>query len=71
MWFQAENPSGSDLNALGLYMIICLIFVVGALIEFAVVVLISRSSAPMSKQLDKSPRISKMENKNEPMVAAT
>ena len=68
MYLQAENPSGADLNALGLYMIICLIFVVGALIEFAVVVLISRSSAGMSKQRDKSPRMLTMEKANEQMV---
>ena len=68
MCFQAENPSGSDLNALGLYMIICLIFVVGALIEFAVVVLINRSSAGMRKQRDKPPQMLTMERTNEQMV---
>ena len=54
IYFQGENPSGSDLNALGLYMMSCLIFVVCALIEFAIVVLVSRSSASLKKKLEKS-----------------
>ena len=47
---QAENPSGSDLNALALYIMSCLIFIVAALIEFAIVVLVSRSSKTMNRK---------------------
>ena len=54
MHVQAENPSGSNLNALGVYMMSCLIFVVGALIEFAIVLLINRSSASLNKNIEKS-----------------
>ena len=40
--FQTESPSGSELNALGIYLLSSLIFVVGALMEFAAVILLSR-----------------------------
>ena len=39
---QSESPSGSKLNALGKYLLCSLVFVVFALIEFAVVVVLKR-----------------------------
>ena len=45
----------------------CLIFVVGALIEFAIVVLINRSSASLNKKHEKS----KVENTNKQTVTET
>ena len=48
-------------------MMSCLIFVVGALIEFAIVVLISRSSTSLNKKLEKS----NAENTNKQMVSGT
>ena len=39
---QSVSPSGSDLNALGIYLLSSLVFVVAALLEFAVVIFINR-----------------------------
>ena len=55
---QSESPSGSDLNALGIYLLSGLVFVLGALIEFAVVILLSRTTLPISKNV-KSATMSK------------
>ena len=68
---QAENPSGSDLNALTLYMISCLIFVVSAMIEFAVVIFITRYSTLMKKNQMDSLTPSIVRNKNEQMKTKT
>ena len=40
--FQSESPSESDLNALGHYLLTSLFFVVGAMIEFAIVIMVNR-----------------------------
>ena len=40
--FQSESPSETDVDALGLYLLCSLSFVVGALIEFSIVVLLNR-----------------------------
>ena len=45
---QSESPSQSDLNALGIYLLCSLSFVFGALVEFAVVIVINQ----MAKQKD-------------------
>ena len=46
--FQNESPSESDLNALGKYLLVSMIFVVAAMIEFAIVVMVNRMSSPKS-----------------------
>ena len=46
---QSESPSELELNALGSYLLGSLCFVVGALIEFALVVLINRVGSTGSK----------------------
>ena len=46
----SESPSVSDLNALGVYLLTSLCFVVGALIEFAVVILLNRTLLNVSKR---------------------
>ena len=50
-YFQSESPSGSDLNALGVYLLCSLVFVVGALIEFAVVILLNRTQLTLRKNV--------------------
>ena len=55
---QDDNPSNTNLNALELYMLSCMVFVVAALIEFAVVVTISRSSKTLNNKLRVSLRAS-------------
>ena len=47
---QSESPSVSDLNALGVYLLTSLCFVVGALIEFAVVLLLDRPLLNVTKR---------------------
>ena len=47
--FQSESPSGSDLNALGVYLLCSLAFLVCALIEFGFVVLLSRAPSTFRK----------------------
>ena len=42
MMFQVESPSGSVLSALDYYMLICLLFVFGTMIEFSLNVLVGR-----------------------------
>ena len=42
MMFQVESPSGSVLSALDYYMLICLLFVFGTMIEFSLNLLASR-----------------------------
>ena len=42
--FQSESPSESELNALGLYLLVCLAFVIFALVEFAITILLSQRS---------------------------
>ena len=46
---QSESPSASELNKLGLYLLVCLGFVVAALFEFALVIFISRISKKTNK----------------------
>ena len=50
-FLQSESPSGSTLNALGIYLICSLVFVVGALLEFGVVVLLSRTNLKIRKNV--------------------
>ena len=40
--FQSESPSESDLNALGIYLVVCLAFVICALVEFAIAIVLHR-----------------------------
>ena len=40
--FQVESPSGSKLSALDYYMLLCVFFLFGTIIEFAINLLISR-----------------------------
>ena len=40
---QADSPSGANLNALGVYLLVSLFFVIATMIEFASVLIISRS----------------------------
>ena len=42
MMFKVESPSGSVLSALDYYMLICLLFVFGTMIEFSLNLLVSR-----------------------------
>ena len=42
MIFKVESPSGSVLSALDYYMLICLLFVFGTMIEFSLNLLVSR-----------------------------
>ena len=46
--FQTEGPPGSELNALGVYLLISLVFVVLAMVEFALVLLWSRASSSLT-----------------------
>ena len=39
--YQAESPSDSEFNALGEYLLVCLLFVICALVEFAITVLLN------------------------------
>ena len=39
---QSESPSASELNALGLYLLVCLSFVICALVEFAIAIVLHR-----------------------------
>ena len=40
--FQSESPAGTELNALGVYLLVSLFFVVAAMIEFAVALVLQR-----------------------------
>ena len=40
--FQAASPSAGQFTALGIYLLICLFFVVGAMIEFAILLHLKR-----------------------------
>ena len=40
--FQSDSPSGASLNALGVHLLVSLFFVIGTMIEFAIVLLINR-----------------------------
>ena len=40
---QADSPSGANLNALGVYLLVSLFFVIATMLEFASVLIISRS----------------------------
>ena len=46
---QSDSPSESDLNALGIYLIVSLCFVVGALVEFAFAILLTRIISTRTK----------------------
>ena len=43
-YVQSESPSESELNALGIYLLVCLAFVVCALAEFAMVIIFHQRS---------------------------
>ena len=49
--FQSESPSGTQLNALGIFLLSSLVFVVAALIEFSAVLFLSNRT-PKDKQLE-------------------
>ena len=38
-YIQSESPSGSKLNALGHYILVCFLFVFGTMVEFAIVLI--------------------------------
>ena len=40
--YKAESPSDSEFNALGQYLLVCLLFVICALAEFAITLLLNR-----------------------------
>ena len=40
--YKAESPSDSEFNALGQYLLVCLLFVIFALMEFAITILLNR-----------------------------
>ena len=46
---QSERPYATKMTALGIYLITSLVFVIGALAEFSVVVLLNRASLTTSK----------------------
>ena len=48
----SESPSASDLNKLGSYLLFCLLFVVSALVEFAIIMLLDRKQILKRKGAD-------------------
>ena len=65
--FQSESPSESELNALGIYLLACLAFVVSGLAEFAITLLIHhrRNSRKVSKNAHHS---EDKKNENRPPI---
>ena len=43
IFLQAYSPSGANLNALGVYLLVSLFFVIATMFEFAIVLLVSRN----------------------------
>ena len=41
-FFKSNNPSGANLNALGIYLLVSLFFVLATMVEFAVVLVLAR-----------------------------
>ena len=41
-YFKSNNPSGANLNALGIYLLVSLFFVLATMVEFAVVLVLER-----------------------------
>ena len=67
--FQSESPSTSKLNNLGVYLLVSLYFVVAALLEFAVVLLVQRNldaklEGTGCRQIEKSARNGKQKVSN-------
>ena len=50
--FQSESPSATQLNDLDKYLLFSLLFVVGALVEFAIVVVLSRRKRFQRKDVE-------------------
>ena len=48
IYFQSESPSTSELNALGAYLLYSLVFVVAMMLEFAIIILLSRRKQPIN-----------------------
>ena len=48
-YIQSNSPSGASLNALGTYILVSLSYVIGTMIEFAIVILIHRRSSETSR----------------------
>ena len=42
LWFQSENTHGAKINSLGIYLLISLLFVMAAMVEFAGIMLMQR-----------------------------
>ena len=62
---QSESPSASELNALGLYLLVCLSFVICALVEFAIAIVLHRrkeSSAVSDAPTLKTPALTNQED---------
>ena len=60
---QSESPSTSELNALGAYLLYSLVFVVAMLVEFAIIILISRRKQATNED-SKGKNTSKNQNEN-------
>ena len=58
-YLQSESPSTSELNALAAYLLYSLVFVVAMMVEFAIIILISRRKSATSEE-----NTSKKENEN-------
>ena len=52
----SESPSASDLNKLGSYLLFCLLFVVCALVEFSIIMLLDRKRMAKRKGFDTKSR---------------
>ena len=58
---QSESPSVSELNALSVYLLVCLCFVVFALIQFAIVTFRNRRLASLLNGKNKKPKKQRMD----------
>ena len=54
--FQSDSPSGATLNALGVYLLVSLAFMIAAMFEFALVLLIKRCTCPNETKIYPSNR---------------
>ena len=55
-YFQSDSPSASGFNQLGIYLLVCLGFVVAAVLEFALIILIKRRASLKINLKDKEVR---------------
>ena len=66
--FQSESPSASELNMLGEYLLVCLAFVVLALLEFALIIVLNRRDAATIKTTKMEPSLSTEKPNLEPVT---